>query len=80
MRQHRYEPDYVVLRSDMASAVQQERAKHRDAVRRAERVRLVEEPEAASSSELGRTVSRISEAQRARARERRAGRAARTTP
>lgn len=78
MRQHRYEPDYVVLRSDMASVVQQERARRRDAARRAEGVRLVEEPEAASGSEPGCTVFRISEAQRARARERRAGRAART--
>lgn len=78
MRQHRYEPDYVVLRSDMASAVQQERARRRDAARRAEGVRLVEEPEAASGSEPGCMVFRISEEQRARARERRAGRAART--
>jgi biopolymer transport protein ExbB/TolQ len=78
MRQHRYEPNYVILRSDMASAVQQERAKRRDAARRAEGVRLVEEPEAASGSEPRRTVSRISEAQRARACERRAGGAART--
>lgn len=76
MRQHGYEPDYVVLRSDMASAVQQERARRRDAARRAEGVRLVEGPEAASRSGPGRTVSRISEAQRARARERRAGRTA----
>lgn len=41
MRQHRYEPDYVVLRSDMTGAVQQERARRRDEARRAEGVRLV---------------------------------------
>lgn len=78
MRQHRYEPDHVILRSDMASAVQQERAKRRDAAQRAEGVRLVEEPEATSGSEPAPTIFRISEAQRARACERRAGRAART--
>lgn len=73
MQRHRYEPDYVVLRSDMVSEVQQERARRKDAARRAEGFRLVEEPV--------RTVPRISEEQRARARERRARRAeARRTP
>ena len=74
VRQHRYEPDYIVLRSDMTSAVQQERARRKDAARRAEGVRLVEEPDPAASSEPGYRVSRISEEQRARARERRAAR------
>lgn len=75
MRRHRYEPDYVVLRSDMTSAVEQERAKRKDAAQRDEGVRLVEE--LAPTLEPGRTVSRISEEQRARARERRAARSAR---
>lgn len=35
MRQHRYEPDYVLLRSDMTSAVQQERARRKDVTQRA---------------------------------------------
>lgn len=49
IQQHRYEPDYVVLRYDMASAVQQERARRKDAARRDEGVRLVEEAEPVSS-------------------------------
>lgn len=55
IRQHRYEPDYVVLRYDMASAVQQERARRKDAARRDEGVRLVEEADPAPS--LGQVPS-----------------------
>jgi hypothetical protein len=42
IRCHDYEPDYVVKRSDMMIAVQQQRNKRREAARRAEGVRLVE--------------------------------------
>lgn len=45
MRQLRYEPDYVLLRSDMTSAVEQERAKRKDAPQRAEGIRVTEEPD-----------------------------------
>ena len=79
VRQHRYEPDYAVLRSDITSAVQQKRAKRKDAGRCAEGVRWVEEPDPAASSELRCIDGRINEAERARPRERRAARAARTT-
>ncbi|WP_452665286.1 hypothetical protein [Sphingomonas zeae] len=72
MRQHRYEPDYVLLRSDMTSAVQQERARRKDAVRRAKGIRMMEEPDPASGLEAEGSDPRIAEEQRARARERRA--------
>ena len=72
MRQHRYEPDYVLLRSDMTSAVQQERAKRKDAVRRSKGIRMMEEPDPASGLEAEGSDPRIAEEQRARARERRA--------
>ncbi|WP_242122064.1 hypothetical protein [Sphingomonas lacusdianchii] len=72
MRQHRYEPDYVLLRSDMTSAVQQERARRKDAVRRAKGIRMMEEPDPASGLEAEGSDPRIAEEQRARVRERRA--------
>lgn len=72
MRQHRYEPDYVLLRSDMTSAVQQERARRKDVVRRAEGIRVMEEPDPASGLKAEAGDPRIAEEQRARARERRA--------
>lgn len=72
MRQHQYEPDYVLLRSDMTSAVQQERAKRKDAVRRAKGIRMMEESDPASGLEAEGSDPRIAEEQRARARERRA--------
>ncbi len=72
MRQHRYEPDYVLLRSDMTSAVQQERAKRKDAVRRSKGIRMMEEPDPASGLEAEGSDPRIAEEQRAQARERRA--------
>lgn len=64
MRQHRYEPDYVLLRSDMTSAVQQERARRKDVTQRAKGIRVMEGAEAGDP--------RIAEEQRARSRERRA--------
>jgi hypothetical protein len=72
MRQHRYEPDYVLLRSDMTSAVQQERAKRKDAVRRSKGIRMMEEPDPASGLEAEGSDPRIAEEQRAQVRERRA--------
>lgn len=72
MRQHRYEPDYVLMRSDMTSAVQHERARRKDAVRRAKGIRMMEEPDPASGLEAEASDPRIAEEQRARARERRA--------
>ena len=72
MRQHRYEPDYVLLRSDMTSAVQQERAKRKDAVRRSKGIRMMEEPDPASGLEAEGSDPRIAEEQRAPVRERRA--------
>lgn len=72
MRQHRYEQGYVLLRSDMTSAVQQERARRNDAARRAEGIRVMEEPDPASGLEAEASDPRIAEEQRARARERRA--------
>lgn len=59
-RQHRYEPDYVLLRSDMTSAVQQERARRKDAIRRAEGIRVMEEPDPASGLEAKGGDPRIS--------------------
>lgn len=44
IRQHQHDPDYVVTRSDMRFAVQQERARRREAARRAEGFQLVEAP------------------------------------
>lgn len=72
MRQHRYEPDYVLLRSDMTSAVQQERARRKDAVRRAKGIRMMEEPDPASGLEVEGGDPRIGEERRAQARERHA--------
>ena len=74
MRQHRYEPDYVLLRSDMTSAVQQERARRKDTARRAKGIRMMEEPDPAPSSEPEGSDPRIAEERRAQARERRAAR------
>lgn len=72
MRQHRYEPDYVLLRSDMTSAVQQERTRRKDVVRRAKGIRVMEEPDPASGLEAEASDPRIAEEQRTRSRERRA--------
>ena len=72
MRQHRYEPDYVLLRSDMTTAVQQERAKRKDAAHRAKGIRVMEEPDPASGLEVEAGDPRICEDRRARAHERRA--------
>ena len=72
MRQHRYEPDYVLLRSDMTSAVQQERARRKDVVRRAKGIRMMEEPDPAPGLEVEGGDPRIGEERRAQARERRA--------
>lgn len=71
MRQHRYEPDYVLLRSDMTSAVQQERARRKDVARRAEGIRVME-PDPASGLEVKGSDPRIAEEQRAQDHERRA--------
>lgn len=75
IRWHDHEPDYVVKRSDMMTAVQVERKERREAQRRAEGFRLVKasaptqpDPKALAGAE-----------RRRRARERRAARAARTT-
>lgn len=70
MRQHRYEPDYVLLRSDMTSAVQQERARRKDAIRRAKGIRMMQEPDPASGLEVEGGDPRIGEERRAQARER----------
>ena len=72
MRQHRYEPDYVLLRGDMTTAVQQEYARRKDATQRAEGIRVMEEPDPASGLEAEGSDPRIGEEQRARARERHA--------
>lgn len=72
MRQHRYEPDYVLVRSDMTIAIQQERSRRKEAALRAEGVRVMEKPEPALGSEPGDEDSRIGEDQRAWARQRRA--------
>lgn len=72
MRQHRYEPDYVLLRSDMTSAVQQERARRKDVTQRAEGIRVMEEPDPVSGLKAEAGDPRIAEEQRARARECRA--------
>ncbi|MGW8142491.1 hypothetical protein [Sphingomonas zeae] len=72
IRQHRYEQGYVLLRSDMTSAVQQERARRKDATRRAEGIRVMAEPDPASGLEAEGSDPRIAEERRARARERRA--------
>ena len=78
MRQHRHDLDYVVTRSDMVRAVQEERFRCRDTARRAEGFRLVEEsPQAQPEPQPLSQRSRISDEQRARARERRAARRAR---
>lgn len=72
MRQHRSEPDYVLLRSDMTNAVQQEYARRKDARRRAEGIRVMEEPDPASGLEAEGSDPRIAEEQCPRAGERRA--------
>lgn len=72
MRQHRYEQGYVLVRSDMTSAVQQERARRNDVTRRAEGIRVMEEPDPASGLEAEASDPRIAEEQCARAGERRA--------
>lgn len=65
MRRRRYEPDYVLVRSDMTIAVQQERARREDAARRAEGIRVMEKPVSALGSEAGDEDARIDEEQRA---------------
>jgi hypothetical protein len=72
MRQRRYESDYVLLRSDMITAVQQERARRKDAARRAEGVRVMDKPESALGSEPGGEDPLIGKEQRAWVRKRRA--------
>lgn len=72
MRQHRYEPDYVLLRSDMTSAVQQECARRKDVAQRAKGIRVMEEPDPASGLEAEAGDPRIAEEQRVQARERHA--------
>ena len=64
IRRRQYDPDYVVTRSDLRSAVQAERARRRETARRAEGFRLVEEP----------VGVRADAEQRRRARDRRATR------
>lgn len=68
IRQHPHEPDYVVTRSDLRFAIQQERAKRREAARRAEGFQLVETP-TIDAAQVARDEER-----RCRARERRAAR------
>lgn len=68
IRQHEHEPDYVVTRSDLRFAVQQERSRRRDAARRAEGFQLVEAP-TIDAAQVARDEER-----RRRARERRAAR------
>ena len=72
MRQHRYEQGYVLLRSDMTSAVQQECARRKDVAQRAKGIRVMEEPDPASALEAEAIDPWIAEEQRAQARERRA--------
>lgn len=66
IRQHEYERDYVVTRSDLRFAVQQERARRREIARRAEGFQLVEAP-TVDETQVARDEER-----RRRARERRA--------
>jgi hypothetical protein len=68
IRQHEHDPDYVVTRSDLRFAVQQERARLRDLAQRAEGFQLVEVPSIDVSQ-----VARDGERRRL-ARERRAAR------
>ncbi|WP_298273826.1 MULTISPECIES: hypothetical protein [Alphaproteobacteria] len=68
IRQHQHEPDYVVTRSDLRFAIQQERARRREAARRAEGFQLVEAP-TIDAVQVARDEER-----RRRARERRAAR------
>ena len=68
IRQHEHELDYVVTRSDLRFEVQAERARRREAARRAEGFRLVEEP-VIDAAQVARDEER-----RRRARERRAAR------
>jgi hypothetical protein len=68
IRQHRHDPNYVVTRSDLRFAIQQERAQRREAARRAEGFQLVEAP-TIDAAQVARDEER-----RGRARERRAAR------
>lgn len=72
VRRHQHDPGYVVTRPDLRSAVQTERARRREAVRRAEGFRLIEEP-------VGMSAQTHADAERRRrARERRAARQVQT--
>lgn len=76
IRRYDHEPDYVVKRSDMMTAVQVERKERREAARRGEGFRLVE-----ASGPTQPDPKVMADAERRRhARERRTTRAARTTP
>lgn len=66
IRQHQHELNYVVTRSDLRFAIQQERARRREAARRAEGFQLVEAP-TIDAVQVARDEER-----RRRARERRA--------
>ena len=68
IRQHEHEPDYVVTRSDLRFTIQQERARRREAARRAKGFQLVEAP-TIDTAQVARDEER-----RRRARERRAAR------
>lgn len=68
VRQRQHDPDYVVTRSDLRFAVQQERARRREAARRAEGFQLIEAP-TIDAAQAARDEER-----RRRARARRAAR------
>ncbi len=68
IRQHEHEPDYVVTRSDLRFTIQQERARRREAARRAKGFQLAEAP-TIDTAQVARDEER-----RRRARERRAAR------
>lgn len=68
IRRHEHEPDYVVTHSDLRFAVQQERARRREAARRAEGFQLIETP-TIDAAQVARDEER-----RRHARERRAAR------
>ena len=70
IKRHEHDPDYVVTRSDLRFEIQAERARRRDAARRAEGFRLVETSEGASEQ------ASVDAERRQRARARRAARRA----
>lgn len=68
IQRHQHNPDYVITHPDFRSAVQAERARRREAARRAEGFRLIEEP-------VGVSTHASADAERhRRARDRRATR------